>query len=70
MHSLRASVLFIIIAVSAFLADNRRVQPPVQPQPEELVSSAAVPEAEIPDQQGVLVAEKKQPAKKKRTRIR
>jgi 3D (Asp-Asp-Asp) domain-containing protein len=69
MHSLRASVLFIIIAVSAFLADNRRVRPPVQYQPEEFVFSAAAAEAEIPGLPAVLVSEKEQPTRKKRTRV-
>ena len=63
MHSLRASVLFIIIAVSAFLADNRRVQTPVTPQPDELVPT---PAAEQPEG---LVADKNKPSKKKRTRV-
>jgi len=69
MHSLRASVLFIIIAVSAFLADNRRAQTPVTPQPEELVPTPVALDEPAAEQPEVLVADKNKPSKRKRTRV-
>ena len=53
MHSLRASIVFIVIAVFAFLADNRRVQPPVTPQPEESAPAQVAMETPAPEQPAV-----------------
>ena len=48
MHSLRASIVFIVIAVFAFLADNRRVEQSVTPQPEESVPAQVALETPAP----------------------
>lgn len=75
MHSLRASVLFIIIAVSAFLADNRRIQTVVPPQPQKPVQTSAAVNTPVAvntpavDQPEAVVADEKKPSKKKRTRV-
>jgi len=62
MHSLKASVLFFIIAVFAFLADNHRVQPPVTHQQAEVEVALQEP---APEQPEIRAAEKKRPSKKK-----
>jgi len=69
MHSLRASVIFISIFVFAFLADNRRAQTPVAPDPEELLSTEVAMEEPAPEQPEIQVADKKKPSKKKRTKV-
>ena len=61
MHSLKASVLFIVIAVFAFLADNRRVEPPVTPQPEGSVPTQVALENPAPVQPEVEGVDKKKP---------
>ena len=69
MHSLKASVLFIVIAVFAFLADNRRVEPPVTPQPEGSVPTQVALENPAPVQPEVEGVDKKKPSKKKKTKV-
>jgi 3D (Asp-Asp-Asp) domain-containing protein len=69
MHSLRASVLFIVIAVFAFLTDNNRVQSPFTPQHEEVGSAEFALQAPTPGQPEIQVAEKKRPTKKKPNKL-
>ena len=69
MHSLRASVLFIVIAVFAFLADNQRVQTPVTPQQEGMALAGVIEHVPAPGQSQVEVAEKKRPSKKKPSKL-
>ena len=69
MHSLRASVIFMSILVFAFLADNRRAQTPVAPDPQELLPTEVAMEEPAPEQPEIQVADKKKPSKKKRTRV-
>ena len=64
MHSLRASVLFIVIAVFAFLADNHMFEPPATHQQTEVALQVPAPE-----QPEIQVAEKKRPSKKKRNKL-
>ena len=69
MHSLRASIVFIAIAVFAFLADHRRVEPTVTPQPEESVPAQVALERPAPVQPEVEGVDKKKPSKKKKTKV-
>ncbi len=69
MHSLRASIVFVSITVFAFLADNRRVHPPVAPQPEASVQEELAMVAPAPEQPDTTLAERKKPSKKKRTKV-
>lgn len=69
MHSLRASVLFFIIAVSAFVADNRKVQTPVTLQPEQIAPTPAAVDTPAAEQPEFLFADNNNPFKKKRTRV-
>jgi 3D (Asp-Asp-Asp) domain-containing protein len=69
MHSLRASVLFIVIAVFAFLADNHRVQSPVQHQQADVAEAEVALLAPAPEQPEVQAAEKKKPSKKKPSKL-
>ena len=69
MHSLRASVLFIVIAVFAFLADNHRFEPPVTPRQPEVAPAEVAVQEPAPEQTEIQVAEKKRPSKKKRSKL-
>ncbi len=70
MHSLRAFIVFISISIFAFLADNRRAEIPVAPQPEESVPLQVAVEKSAPGQQLEFeVADKNKPSKKKKTKV-
>jgi 3D (Asp-Asp-Asp) domain-containing protein len=69
MHSLRASVLFIVIAVTAFLADNRNAPIPMSPYPEDLAPALAAQETADAEQDEARLAAKKKPSKKKKTKV-
>jgi 3D (Asp-Asp-Asp) domain-containing protein len=70
MHSLRASIVFIVIAVFAFLADNSRVAPSITPQPQKPVPAQVALEIPAPVRPGVDAFDKKKPSKKKTKVIR
>ncbi len=69
MHSLRASIIFVSIAVFAFLADSRRVHPPVASQPEAGAQDPFALKRTAPEPTETTVAEKKKPSKKKKTKV-
>jgi len=69
MHSLRASVLFIVISVFAFLGDKQRVQTPYTVQPEDLTLAGVTERVSDPGQSQVQVAEKKRPSKKRPSKL-
>ena len=69
MHSFRAAIVFIVIAVFAFLADNRRVEQSVTPQPEESVPAQVALETPVPVQPEAEGVDKKKPSKKKKTKV-
>lgn len=69
MHSLRASIVFIAIAVFAFLADHRRVEQSVTPQPEESAPAQVAMETPAPAQPKAEEVDKKKPSKKKKTKV-
>jgi 3D (Asp-Asp-Asp) domain-containing protein len=69
MYSLRASIVFIAIAVFAFLADHRRVEPPVTPQADESVAAHFALETPAPVQPEVEGVHKKKPSKKNKTKV-
>ena len=69
MHSLRASIVFIAITVSAFLADHRKVEPLVTPPAEEPAPAQVALETPAPVQPEVKPVEKKKPSKKKKTKV-
>ena len=69
MHSLRASIVFIVITVFAFLADNRRVEPTVTPQPPEPAPAQVALATPAPEQPEVEQVDKKKPTKKKKTQV-
>ena len=70
MHSLRASIIFIAIAVFAFLADQGKFETPVTPQPEETASAWVTLEFPFPVQPvEVEPVDKKKPSKKKKTKV-
>lgn len=61
MHSLKASVLFISIAIFAFISDHRRGQPPLAPPHEEVALAEFALEGPVPVQPEIPVNEKKKP---------
>ena len=69
MHSLKASIVLIAITVFAFLADHRRIEPPVTPQPEELASAQFALETPAPATPEAEPVDKKKPTKKKKTKV-
>jgi len=69
MHSLRASVLFIVIAFFAFLADSERVQTPVTPQQEEVAPAGFQLQEPASERHEILVTEKKRPTKKRPSKL-
>jgi 3D (Asp-Asp-Asp) domain-containing protein len=69
MHSLKASIVFIAIAVFAFLADHRGVEFPVTPEPQELALNQVAPETPAPGQTEAEPVDKKKPTKKKKTKV-
>ena len=69
MHSLRASVVLIAIAVFAFLADHRRVEPAVTPQPDGPLPAQVAMENPAPERPEVEAGDKKKPSKKRKTKV-
>ena len=69
MYSFNAAIVFIAITVFAFLADHRRIEPPVTPQPEELASAQFALETPAPAKPEAEPVDKKKPTKKKKTKV-
>ena len=69
MHSLRASVVFIAIALFAFFADNGRMITSPAPEQQELAPAQAAADEPAPENPETLVAAKKKPSKKKSSKV-
>lgn len=69
MHSLRASVLFVVIAFCAFHADHRRLQPPASPEPDSIARVDEAVETPGPYATEPRLADKKKPSQRKPTKV-
>jgi 3D (Asp-Asp-Asp) domain-containing protein len=69
MHSLRASILFLVIALCAFFGDHRRQQPSVSPGPARFVSADDAVDSPVTYVPDLVSAEEERPTKRRPTKV-